>query len=236
MSGLLKSVLITRPEPGASQTADRVRQLGFDPVIASVLEVDRKGRLSAAPVNWVASILTSQNAILSVPLAHRTKPAFTVGQATATLASSAGFQNIISGDADATALVPLIAEHVSPAEGSLFFPTGRFRGKALADALRERGYRVIRRVAYQAVPVRALPQAALTRLRHRQLDVAMFFSTETASHFVRLVRQTGLEESVEDVEAVSISEGAAVALRHLKWRAVTVAPKPNQEAMLALLK
>jgi uroporphyrinogen-III synthase len=63
----------------------------------------------------------------------------------------------------------------------------------------------------------------------------MFFSGDTARHFVRLLRATTLSDAVRDIEAVSISERAAVALRHLPWRRISVAAKPNQEAMLALL-
>jgi len=64
----------------------------------------------------------------------------------------------------------------------------------------------------------------------------MFFSGETSRHFVRLLRAAGLVEAVRNVEAVSISERAAVALRPLPWRRISVAAKPNQDAMLALLQ
>jgi uroporphyrinogen-III synthase len=64
----------------------------------------------------------------------------------------------------------------------------------------------------------------------------MFFSGDTARHFVRLLRAAESGEAVRDVEAVSISERAAVALRALPWRRICVAAKPNQDAMLALLQ
>jgi len=65
---------------------------------------------------------------------------------------------------------------------------------------------------------------------------AMFFSGETSRHFVRLLRSAGLIDTVQDVEAVSISERAAMALGSLPWRRIRVAAKPNQDAMLALLQ
>jgi uroporphyrinogen-III synthase len=63
----------------------------------------------------------------------------------------------------------------------------------------------------------------------------MFFSTETASHFVRLIRAAGLEDSLSKVEAVSISERATMPLRQLPWGRIRVAPRPDQNSMLALL-
>jgi uroporphyrinogen-III synthase len=73
-------------------------------------------------------------------------------------------------------------------------------------------------------------------LQQGQLTAAMFFSTETAQHFVRLVLEAGLGEPIQGVEAVSISERSAMALKKLTWRRISVAAKPNQDAMLALLK
>jgi len=63
----------------------------------------------------------------------------------------------------------------------------------------------------------------------------MFFSGETSRHFVRLLRAAALADAIRDVDAVSISERAAVPLRPLPWRRISVAAKPNQDAMLVLL-
>jgi uroporphyrinogen-III synthase len=94
---------------------------------------------------------------------------------------------------------------------------------------------VIRRVAYRATRIPALPEAAASHLQSGKLAVAMFFSGETSRQFVRLVLAAGLAETTRDVEAVSISERATVPLRRLPWRRINVAAKPNQDAMLVLL-
>jgi uroporphyrinogen-III synthase len=64
----------------------------------------------------------------------------------------------------------------------------------------------------------------------------MFFSGDTSRHFVHLLSAAGLVDAVANVEAVSISERAAVALRTLHWRRIRIAARPNQDAMLALLE
>nr|WP_294511759.1 uroporphyrinogen-III synthase [uncultured Rhodopila sp.] len=232
----MKRILITRPEPGASQTAERLAAMGFVPVLAPVLAVTGVEAALQLPDRIAATVVTSRNAVPACAADLFDRPVFAVGTATASCASAAGFSHVIDADGDASVLAPLIARTLSPASGSLFLPTGRGQGTALAESLRKLGFRVIRRVAYQAASVPSLPQAAVSDLQQGQLTAAMFFSTETARHFVRLVLEAGLGEAVSNVEAVSISERPVMELKRLKWRRISVAAKPNQDAMLALLQ
>jgi uroporphyrinogen-III synthase len=163
-------------------------------------------------------------------------PVFAVGTATATAAANAGFARVFNADGDASALSDLIANTLSPQDGALVLPAAQGQGKDLTASLRQRGFRVIRRVAYRAAPVDMLPEAAASSLAKRQVWVVMLFSGETSRHFVRLLRMANLVDAIRDVEAVSISERAAVALRPLPWRCIRIASKPNQDAMLALLR
>ena len=163
-------------------------------------------------------------------------PAFAVGDATAKCAADAGFTRIKIADGDAVALAALVARTLNPQAGSLFLPAGRGQGGELAMSLRQSGFRVFRRTVYEALPVSVLPVAAEKHLRQGEVRAAMFFSAETARHFVRLVHAAKLDETVSDVEAVSISDRSTVALKQLPWRRISVAVEPNQNAMLALLK
>jgi uroporphyrinogen-III synthase len=229
-------VLITRPEPGASQTARRVAALGLTPVVASVMAIVPAGRPIALPADFAATVLTSGNAIAACPPACHARPAFAVGSATARRAQQAGFATVIDADADAAALPARIAATIGAAGQTLFLPAARGQGLDLSAALRAQGWRVVRRVAYQADGVGTLPETARNALASRQIRSAMFFSAETSGHFVRLVRDAGLVETLGDVEAVSISERAAMALRCLPWRQVRIAARPNQDSMLVLLR
>lgn len=147
----------------------------------------------------------------------------------------AGFKHVRTARGDAVALAGLVSEMLFPEDGSLFLPTARGQGMDLAGVLRQKGFRVVRHVVYHSVAVPALPVEAEAHLRHRQVEAAMFFSTEAARHFVHLVRAAKLNDAVHDVEAVSISERPTMALRQLNWRRISVAASPNQDAMLALL-
>jgi uroporphyrinogen-III synthase len=231
-----RGILITRPEPGASDTASRVAALGYRPIVAPLLEI-RAVRASLPPAARVGAMLvTSGNAVPALPVSHREVPVFAVGQATAARVRAAGFGRVGSADGDAGALAALVARCCEPSAGPLLLATGRDQGAALAKELRGKGFRVIRRVVYAAAPVASLPRAASDAFGCGGLAGALFFSAETARQCVRLLRRARLDEAVRSVDALAIGRPAAVALEALPWRRVRVAARPNQDALLALLR
>jgi uroporphyrinogen-III synthase len=236
LTDAVSGVLITRPEPGASETAVRVAALGYQPVVAPLLEI-RTLRAPLPPSGRMQAILaTSGNAIPALPASHRHLPLFAVGEATAERARAAGFVHVSSADGDSIALALLVAQSCDRSAGPLLFACGRDQGRALAGDLRARGFAVVRRVVYAATPPGTLPDTAREAFASGSLTAALFFSTETARHCVRLLRAARLHEAVRSVDALAIGQPAAVALHELPWRRTSVAAQPNQDAMLALLR
>lgn len=229
-------VLITRPEPGASQTAARVAALGFRPIVAPLLEIRALRTALPAATSVQAIVVTSGNAIACLPPSHRQLPLLAVGAASADSARGAGFATVASADGDAQALAALSSVACRPGAGPLLLAASRGQGISLAAELRLRGFRVIRRSVYAAAPVETLPEPARAALAQGAIGAALFFSAETARHAVRLLRSAGLDSAVRNVDAVAIGQAAAVALQPLPWRQLHVASRPNQDAMLALLR
>ncbi len=164
------------------------------------------------------------------------RPVFAVATATATAATEAGFTCVYDAGGDAKDLARLIADKASPRDGTLVLPTAQAQGGDLAASLRRLGFRVLRRVAYRVVAAETFPVPAAASLAAREVAAVLFFSGETSRHFAKLLRAANLVDAIRDVEAVSISERAAMALRSLPWRRIQVAPKSNQDAMLTLLQ
>ena len=208
--------------------------MGHEAVIAPMLSVRIAPPIVLGPA-FAATVLTSRNAIPGCPAAIRAKPAFAVGTATATRAREAGFGTVFDAGADASALPGLIANTIGAGGQTLFLPAGRGQGGELSRELRRAGFRVIRRVTYDAEPAASLPAAAAGHLQAKHIDSVLFFSAETSRTFARLVQAAGLSDKLADAEAVSISERAAVPLRSLRWRRIRIAAKPNQDEMLVLL-
>lgn len=229
------SVLITRPQPGADDTAARVAALGWHPVVAPLLEIRRLDGPLPSAKSVQAVLVASGNALPGLARRYRRLKLLAVGDATAARARAAGFTQVHSAGADAVALAALTAACCDPTGAPLLLAAGRGQSVALAAALRQRGFRVIRRAVYAGVPVATLPTAAAHALRAGRLRAILLFSAETARQLARLLTRAGLRETVIDVDACAIGAAAATAIEGLPWRRVLRAAQPTQDAMLALL-
>jgi uroporphyrinogen-III synthase len=228
------TVLVTRPSPGAEETAARVAALGLDPVIAPMLSI-RALPAGNLPARLDAVLLTSRNGLLGLPSSLHATPLFAVGAATAAAARAHGFADVRSAEADAAALRVLVRGGVAGSRPSLLLPTARGQGRELAAGLRADGFAVHPRAVYEARPAASLPARARAALANGLL-AALFFSAETARAFVACVRRAGLVNTTRDVDACAIGGPAGVALEALPWRRVRVAARPTQDDLLALLR
>ncbi|MHB0680446.1 uroporphyrinogen-III synthase, partial [Roseomonas mucosa] len=162
-------------------------------------------------------------------------PVLAVGEATAAEARRAGSTTLYVATGDAQALATLATSVLDPAGGPILLAVGRGYALDLAEILRGRGFRVRRRVVYDAHPARHLPEEALLALRNGKIGSALFFSPRSAEVTLSLMRDAGLAAAATSVEALALSARVAMTLRGLPWRAIRVASDLNQNALLALL-
>jgi uroporphyrinogen-III synthase len=228
-------VLITRPEPGASATALRVKTLGYTPVLAPMLRI--VPRMLGAAAGIQAIVITSANAVSALTTQHRATPIYAVGDATASAARDAGFAAVHSAGRDADALARLIRDRMAPKDGPVLLASGARQGHDLAQSLRHGGFRVRRRVAYEAVPLTRLPAAATQALARGHVCAVLVFSAETAQAFCAAFAncQELSAAMIKTVDALVISNAVEHALFHLPWRRIRVASHPNQDELVALL-
>jgi uroporphyrinogen-III synthase len=140
---------------------------------------------------------------------------------------------------DAAALADLAAARLDPGAGPLLLAVGAGYALDLALALRQRGFRVQRRVAYTAAPAAGLPAPARAALAAGEVVAALFFSPRSALSTLSILRTAGLAETTSSIAALAISPRVAAALRAadapLGWRMVRVAARPDQDSLLQLL-
>ncbi len=225
-------VLVTRPEPEAQDTAARLLAMGYTPLLSPALSIATLDLRLPPTRRWQALLLTSGNAIPALPACLHATPLLAVGDATAARARAAGFWRVSSAGRDAAALATLVPLCCAPDEATLLLPTGAGQGLALAASLRERGFRVVRRIAYAARPVGSLRPAARLALAEKRVAAALFFSPGSARAFVRACRSG---TTLQGVRAVAISAATAAALAPLRWGDIRVASRPNQDELLACL-
>ncbi len=228
-------IVVTRAEPGASATAARLTALGHTALLAPMLTIEPiAGDPSVA--GFQAILFTSSNGArnFAAQATARDLPVFCVGNATAETARAVGFGTVHSAKGDLTDLIELVAAKADPTAGGLLHAAGADLAGDLAGALRPRGFAVEIRCYYKAVQSHALPpvlEYALTA-SPPAVDAVLFHSARAAAAFVRRVKQ---REVLGRIDAVCMSEAVADAARGGRWRKVTVAGQPQEEALLLLL-
>jgi uroporphyrinogen-III synthase len=232
------SVLVTRPEPGAADTAARLAALGWRPVLAPALVLAPRGAAVLPRVQ--AILLTSRAAARALAPSDPDTPVIAVGIATAAEARARGFATVEAAPGgDAASLARHVAATRDPAGGSLLLAVGTGYARDLEAALRGLGFRVLRRVVYAARPAQTLPEPARAALAGQDVRAALFLSPRSAECAMSLLRAAGLGATIGSIEAICISErvarAAAEAAKPHRWRAMRVAARPDQEAMLSLL-
>ncbi len=230
-----RGVLVTRPEAGAAETAERVAGLGFVPVLAPVMAVAPLPARLPPPGRVQAVLVTSGNALPALGAAWHGVPVLAVGDATAGRARAAGFADVTSAGRNAEALAALVRGRCRPGAGALLLPTARGEGLALARSLRGSGFAVVRRTVYAAVPQNALPAAAAEALSRGAVAAALFFSPATARCFTKLLLAALPAGCLNAVDALALSPAVAAPLAPLPWRRLRVADRPSQDALLTLL-
>jgi uroporphyrinogen-III synthase len=213
---MTRTLLILRPEPGASETADAVRAMGLRPVVAPLFEV--------RPLDWTlpdrlpdAVLMTSANAARhggAQLAALRHLPLYAVGEATAAAAKAAGFANIVIGDAGIEAIVSRAA---ADGTGSLLHLAGR-EHKAPDDAPNL----IERRIVYASDAVAALPDTARAALPDA---IALLHSPRAAALFASMVDPAPV--------AIAAISPAALAAAGPGWRATALAVRPDDASLLA---
>lgn len=208
------TVWITRAEPGASATAAAVKRLGFEPLVAPLLEV----RPLPAELPHVDAydhlIFTSANAVRRFAdlTDLRGKPVYAVGPATADAARGLGFSTVVSADGDLTTLSDLLVEQ-------------RLAGVALHPGAREPAGEV-RVPGLLVLPLPIYETVALDPPDFAAPPDAILIHSPRAG---QLLAQHPALWSCADILAISANAAAPFG------DAARVASAPNEPALLALL-
>jgi uroporphyrinogen-III synthase len=139
------------------------------------------------------------------------------------------------GGGDAPALAAHIAARLSPANGALLHAAGNVVRGDFQTMLEAQDFQVRRVVLYRAEPIARLDEGAAQAIGAGGLDGVLLHSPRSAREFVRLVAQARLSRACADLTAYCLSHAVAKAGATVTWRAVHVAARPDQEALLALL-
>ncbi len=228
-------IWVTRTAPDAEATAARLRALGHVPLVGSLLKVCTDGAAKPSLDGVGALAFTSRNGVIAFAAicAERGLPVFAVGETTARAARGAGFARVQSADGDVQALATLISSRREGFSGSLLHPGAHEPADDLPGALMALGISARAHPLYRTDPAR-LPLAVTAALGARpvELDGVLVHSPRAAECLAALPE---LQRAAQSIAAFCISPAAAAPLRSLDLRSVTIAPRPDEAALLNLL-
>jgi uroporphyrinogen-III synthase len=233
-------LLVTRPEPDATRTADALVALGHTPILCPMLDIVREPP-RPLPAGCQAIAATSANAIRALAAhpdaaAIRSLPLFAVGDRSAVEARRAGFAAARSAGGGLPELCDLIVSDLDPADGPILYAAGDVQSGDLAAAIGTAGFAVATLILYRSVAKPRLSDAALTAFRSGGVDGILLFSARSAEAFVAALAADGLSPLSETIAAFAISEQAAAPLAGALRGPVRSAARAEQIALFALLE
>lgn len=230
-------MLVTRPEPDASDTVARLAALDIEAAICPLLrhETLPTGLPDANGFGCMAA--TSANALRALrdrgalaPFVNL--PIYTVGDRTAQMARDLGFAAVESAGGAFGDLVDLLAH--SGAKGPIFYPAGRDQSGDLAKSLAPFGLMVIVAQVYAMNAIDELPAQIVGELEDGSIDAVMLYSRRTAETFVRLAEGHLSRLARLELGMLCLSEAVAEPLVSAHFVRVGLADYPSEEAMMAL--
>jgi len=227
-------LLVTRPEPEATRTAERLRALGHEPVLAPLLDTvfldppppgTRPAAILLTSGNGLRGLLRWEDATRWLDIA-----VLAVGERTADMARSAGFRDVRSADGDGDALASLVIATLDPGAGALLYPAAVDRAGHWPDRLLAAGFRLEIVEIYRMDPVAALPDSVILDLRQERIEGALVYSPRTAKTLSQLVDGLVPRPPVAGLPIYALSENVASALT---FGRIFIAAEPTEDALLA---
>jgi len=208
----VRRLLLLRPEPGLSASAERARSMGLDVIACPLFRVEPVEWFAPDPAAYDALLLTSANAVRhGGPGLEALKrlPVHAVGVATAAAASEAGFQVETVGGGNAAELLASL-----PPTSRLLHLAGEHRRQGASRQLDVR-------TVYRSTPIETPDLPPLEGL------VVAVHSPRAAARLAELADHRGT------TAIAAISTAAAEAGGH-GWERVEVAQRPDDPSLLAL--
>ena len=230
-------ILVTRPEPAAERTASALLARGHDVWKLPLMQVEPvAAELSGG---WGGVIIPSANAPATIANnAARdsllTLPLFAVGERSADAARSAGFTAVTSAGGSVRDLVRLLRQRKADASAPLLYLAGEDRAADLVGELAANGIAAEMRVVYRAVAA-PFPDELVAALESGDVQAVLHFSRRSADNYLAGAREAGVTEQAVAVRHYCLSAQVAEPLEAAGAKRVTVAPRPEEAALIELL-
>lgn len=226
-------VIVTRAEPGASQTAKRVNDLGCAVIKSPAISLQLAEPVPELALERAAGLIfTSANGVrfFAQVSAERSITAWCVGPATFSEAESAGFQDIRNADGDSRDLIELIKREADKRAGHLVHIANTAAAGNVRGELTDIGFDVRFAGLYTPVDTARLSPGATEAIYSEVPICVLIHSAKGAKSFARLAQNN----PYKNLTFICVSESAAAPILGLGQ--TQIAARPNEEELLRALK
>ncbi|MBW8813576.1 MAG: uroporphyrinogen-III synthase [Caulobacterales bacterium] len=230
MAGRRQRIWITRAQPAADATAERVRALGHDAVVAPLLAVRALSDVAVDLRGVAALAFTSANGVRAFAdvSGERALKVFAVGAATAQAARASGFKSVLSADGDVEALADGIAARRGELRGAVLHPGAAEPAGDLSGALEKHGVEARRLILYETAPV-TLAEAEAEALGRS--DAVLLHSPRAAQVLAKLLKA----HPAPHLRALGLSKAVVKPLARTPLAGKAFPPFPLEAALLNLI-
>ncbi|WHO73842.1 uroporphyrinogen-III synthase [Rhizobium sp. BT03] len=232
-------VLVTRPAHSAGKTAQRLRDMGHEPLL---LPLRRPAHDSAVAARALAAsrgpiAVTSAEAVRVISTLgeqlrpHLARPLFAVGETTAEAARSLGFRSVASSRGNGGDLAELVGAQIE----DLLYLAGTPRAETFEAGLRELGIRFSVAECYRMQPVAPRPAEIEAIFAGGLPEAVLFYSRQTAEDFFSVTELRSALPEESGIRLLCLSEGVAQAIPATLRKNAAIAPMPDEKSLLSLL-
>lgn len=235
-----RRVLVTRPQPGAANTARRLQDMGFSPVILPLSQIRALPASPADVPNAIDAVaITSVNAVRHAPhdliarlAGHRS---FAVGTKTAAAAREAGFSSITEGPGDAAGLAEMVVRREKP-DAFIAYLTGRVRLPKFEARLAQAGIRIATIETYDTTEVSYSDAELSGVFGDRPIEAILLYSAKAAEAVAMISGRRQWDFHFAETRYFCLSSRISAKLHGVCSEKVSVAAEPAEDALLALLE
>ena len=232
-------IWVTRPFEDAGQLRAQLIVQGHEVSLEPLLKIEHFDDEPLELDYAQALIATSRNALRALAgrpeeQACKSMPLFAVGRGTAQVAEAMGFETIIEGPSNASALFGLIINTADINDGALVHLSAENVAYNLCEELRLLGYTVFQPILYRTTQVLTLSDILLHNIKTGRIEGVMLLSGRTAEAYASIVNSQGILGNARKMIHFCLSESVASRLSPLQPINIKSSSAPNIDEMLAL--
>ncbi|MDO3432810.1 uroporphyrinogen-III synthase [Rhizobium sp. CBN3] len=233
-------VLVTRPAHSATRTAQRLRDMGHEPLLLPLRRPQHDSAAAAGALEATSGAIavTSAEAVRVVSALgeklrpHLLRPLFAVGEMTAQEARRLGFRSVAAAAGNGRDLADLVAAQSTE---ELLYLAGMPRAETFETRLCQLGIRFSVVECYRMTPVAPSPAEIEALFSGRRPNAVLFYSRQTVEDFFHLAELRSALSEHREIRLLCLSEAVAQAIPMSLKKTVAISSMPDEQSLLSLL-